>query len=411
MKRFLATAESLEERSLMTAINPVLTWNATALEAIRVDKTAPPAAARDLAITQVSVFDAVNSVVPTATPYLVKLPAPAGTSVDAAAVGAAYESLVHLFPKQTALFQATLATSLASLPAGAGTTNGLVLGVAVADLELASRSADGSNLKVPYTPSTLPGLWRPTPPAFAPAVLPQWPLVTPFVLRRADQFRPGPPPLLATNAYVSNVRTVEALGAKTGSIRTPNQTQIALFWADGAGTETPPGHWNTIAASVATQQNDSTVKDARVFALLDLALADAGIACWDVKYHYNSWRPITAIREADPAQSPGLTPDPTWTPLLTTPAFPSYVSGHSTFSAAAAAVLSSVYGPHTTFTTTSDALPGVTYQFSSFNSAADQAGISRIYGGIHFPIDNTQGLKLGNSVGRYDVLHALKPLR
>jgi hypothetical protein len=262
-----------------------------------------------------------------------------------------------------------------------------------------------SSTKVDYVPppsGTEPGVRVPTPPANAPALDPQWGQVTPFTLASGSQFRPGPPPALTSPEYTAVLNQVESLGGANSTIRTPEQTQIARFWADGSGTETPPGHWNTSAEQVALERHDSLAKDARVFALLDIALADAGIACWDAKYTYNFWRPITAIQ---------TTADPSWTPLLVTPAFPSYFSGHSTFSAAAATVLSSIYGPNTAFTTSSDALPGVTRSFPSFQAAAEEAGMSRIYGGIHYSFDNQAGLAVGQQVGNYVLQHELLPLK
>ena len=419
-----AQLESLEERRLLShaipgkslaaetasvaAPNPVVAWNAVALEAIRESKTSPPVASRDLAILQVSVYDAVNSIAPTGRAHGVRVKAPAGTSLAAAVSGAADEALSALFPNQTALFNTALSQSLSTLPSSRGTVSGLALGKTVADQELALRANDGSKVAASYTPSTQAGLWQPTPPANAPALLPGWGNVTPFVLTSESQFRPAGPPAITSAAYAAALNQVESLGAKNSTTRTADQTQIALFWADGGGTETPPGHWNAIAEQVATSRHDSIVKDARVFAMLDTALADAAIACWNTKFTANLWRPITAIRLADTDNNPATTADPSWTPLLATPPFPSYVSGHSTFSAAAATILSAVYGPNTHFNATSDGLPGVTRSFKSFNDAANEAGMSRIYGGIHFSFDNRDGLALGRSIGDYVVKHAFR---
>jgi membrane-associated phospholipid phosphatase len=193
---------------------------------------------------------------------------------------------------------------------------------------------------------------------------------------------------------------VKTLGAVNSSRRTADQTEIALFWADGAGTVTPPGHWNVIAQDVAAR--NSMRQKARLFALLNVALADAGIASWDAKYTYNFWRPVTAIRAGDTDGNPATAPDPTWTSLITTPPFPEYTSGHSTFSGAAAAVLSRFYGtPRVPFSTTSDALPGVVRDFSGFLEAAREAALSRLYGGIHFRSANEDGLKAGLAIGEW----------
>jgi membrane-associated phospholipid phosphatase len=206
---------------------------------------------------------------------------------------------------------------------------------------------------------------------------------------------------LTSRQYALAFDEVERLGGANSTERTADQTEVARFWADGVGTATPPGHWNQIAASVASSRRLGLARAARLFATLNVALADAGIACWDSKYADNCWRPITAIRSAAADGNPLTTAGPTWTPLLPTPPFPSYVSGHSTFSAAATTVLSATFGPRTRFTTRSDALPGVTRRFTGFAQAAAEAGKSRIYGGIHFSFDNRDGLSLGRTIGRH----------
>ncbi len=412
--RFAPVMVALEERALLSGVaapgsvvNPVIVWNAVALDAIRQDKTAPPVASYDLAILQASVYDAVNSMAHTGPAYRVRVVAPPGASLDGAVIGAAHEALVKLFPKQAAVFNADYLAAVDGLGLTPSTLNGVSLGQAVADGELGLRANDGSSATVSYTPGTALGLWQPTPPAYAKPVLPGWGQVTPFVLKSGSQFRPAPPPTITSAAYAAALNQVETLGASNSTVRTPDQTQIALFWDDGAGTETPPGHWNQIAEQVGISRGDSIIKSARVFALLDLAEADAGIACWDVKYTDNFWRPVTAIRKADLDGNPATTADPSWSPLITTPAFPSYVSGHSTFSAAAATVLTAMYGPNVHFSTTSDTLPGVTRSFTSFKAAAQEAGMSRIYGGIHYSFDNLAGQALGRQVGQYVLGHAL----
>jgi len=418
MSTFPTAVEPLETRALPSRVvpalteppahraNPVVVWNAVTLQAVRAENIPPPMAARDLAVVQAAVYDAVDSAVPSGPAYRVRLRAPAGASAAAAVAGAAHEALTGLFPRDAALFDAALERSLAGLRPGRATAAGLALGRDVADRELAARAHDGSGLKVTYSPGAAPGRWRPTPPAFAPPLYPQGPGVTPFVLGNAARFRPPGPPPLTSPEYAAAVDQVEALGGKSGSARTPDQTEVALFWADGGGTATPPGHWNEVAEQLALSRRDGLVRSARVFALLDLALADAGIATWDCKYADGLWRPVTAIRQAATDGNPGTAADPSWAPLLATPPFPSYVSGHSTFSAAAAAVLGAAYGPHTPFTATSDALPGVTRSFPSFAAAAAEAGVSRVYGGIHFPFDNRDGLALGQKIGAYVLRHA-----
>jgi hypothetical protein len=230
-------------------------------------------------------------------------------------------------------------------------------------------------------------------------------------MRKATDFRPAAPPLCDTKAFAEALEEVKLLGGRHSSVRTAEQTEIAHFWADGEGTVTPPGHWNRIAQSVAESRRLSLGENARLFALLNLALADAAILCWDCKYHFDYVRPVTAIRRADHDGNPDTWSDPTWTPLLATPPFPSYTSGHSSFSAAAAAVLAELFGDNTRFITTSDDLPHVRRSFASFSAAAAEAGRSRIYGGIHFEFDNREGQKTGAALGQYVARNFIGPAK
>jgi membrane-associated phospholipid phosphatase len=250
----------------------------------------------------------------------------------------------------------------------------------------------------------------PTPPAFAAYLLPQWGFVTPFAMMDHVQFRPPGPPALNTTKWTADYNEVKALGAAVGSTRTTNQTQIALFWADGAGTETPPGHWNSITQDVGAAQGNTLEENARLFALLNIAMADAAICAWDAKYNFNCWRPVTAIRNGDTDGNAATDPDPAWSSFIVTPPFPGYISGHSTFSGAAATVLALFYGTdHISFTTGSDFLPGVFRSFNSFSAAADEAATSRLCGGIHSRSDNEDGLNSGLRIGEWTINHYLKP--
>jgi hypothetical protein len=399
--------EPLESRTLFAG-DAVLDWNAAALDAIRADKTAPPAAARDLAMLQVAVFDAVNAISGGYRGYVVHRHGPKDASAPAAVAQAAHDVLAALFPAQAATFDAKLASSLAGAK-GPAVNKAVALGRDCARAILKERRHDGSTAQVPYTVGSGPGVWQPTPPAFSTSpLLPQWPDVEPFGVPKGDTFRPPGPPALGSAAYTASFDEVKSLGSANSTTRTADQTQIAKFWADGAGTATPPGHWNQISADVGTARHNTLAQNARMFALLDVALADAGICCWDSKYEFNFWRPVTAIRAADTDGNPATSPDPGWTPLLGTPPFPSYVSGHSTFSAAAATVLAGFFGTDNIhFTTGDDTLPGVTRSFDSFSAAAAEAGQSRIYGGIHYQFDNQDGLALGRKVGSYVFSHVL----
>jgi hypothetical protein len=383
----------------------VLHWNQVLLDTIRRDATTPPLASRNMAIVQASVADAVNAIAGTPA-YFVSVPAPAGASVEAAVASAAHRTLTALFPGQTSRLDGELATSLSVVPAGQSRDDGVALGRQVADAMLALRAGDGWDRFVDYTGGTAPGQWQPTAPMFDVALAPQWADLQPFVMDSAAQFRPSGPPALDSAEYAAAVNEIETLGQATGSTRTPEQTQIARFWSDGAGTYTPAGHWNQIAEEQARRHNNSLVQNARLFAELDFALADAAIVAWDAKYHYGFWRPITAIRGADTDNNPDTRANPGWNPLLITPPFPEYISGHSTFSGAAASILTAAFGDNVPFDTTSPGLPGVTRSFTSFQQAADEAGRSRVYGGIHYQFSNQDGLAAGRALGSF-ILDAL----
>ncbi|MBD2090548.1 vanadium-dependent haloperoxidase [Microcoleus sp. FACHB-1515] len=391
-------------------VSAIVEWNANALRAIVTGATPPPAAARSLAIVHTAMFDAVNSIVDRYKAYRVNLDAPAGASAEAAAVTAAYETLIKLFPTQKATFDAAYQNSLAKIPDGQSETDGIAIGRSVAATILESRKMDGATTAVSYTPSTTPGLWRPSAPEFKPAALPQWKNVTPFTMTSGSQFRPAAPPPLTSKICAEELEQVRILGRLNSRRRTAEQTEIALYWADGGGTYTPPGHWNQIVEQIAAEGNGALIKDARTFALLNLGLADAGIAAWDAKYTYNSWRPIDALRLADTDGNPRTQAAPGWNPLISTPNHPDYISGHSTFSGAASQILTSLFGDRYTFTSGSIGLPGVTRTFNSFRQAANEAGISRIYGGIHTESANRAGKATGRALADYIVANFLTPL-
>ena len=388
--------------------NPVTDWNATLLDAVRTASSAPPLASRNMAMVHAAIYDSVNSISKTYSPYLVSIDAPAGASPEAAAAAAAHRTLVGLYPAQAGKFDAALQSSLAKIPDGKAKQDGIALGQQVADQIISSRNTDGITKVVQYTPSTDLGSWTPTPPALAAALAPQWPQVTPFAMTSGSQFRPPGPPALEGAKYAEEVNYVKEIGKSDSLTRTPDQTAIAKFWANGAGTFTPPGHWNQIAEETATLTGQSLEDSARLFALLNISLADAAISCWDAKYEYNLWRPVTAIRQADTDNNPNTTADPQWLPLVTTPPFPEYMSGHSTFSGAADAVMSSVFGSDFGFADRGDRSVNSLRTYQNFSEAADESGMSRLYGGIHFMSANVDGLSAGRNVGNYVVQNFLK---
>jgi len=388
----------------------VLRWNEATLKAIRVEKTPPPVAARNLAIVHAAICDAVNAVYRTHRPYLVDIQAEPGTSAEAAATSAAYQCLTYLYPSGKRLFDDTYIVCQREIADADARERGMRLGEYVAAKILAVRARDNSDSPGKHSWRRLPGVWQPTLPDYREALLPGWGQVTPFAIRPGTQPRPPGPPSLDSAAYARAYQEVKILGGKDSPIRTPDQTQIAHFWIDDVGTSTPPGHWNRIAQDVALAKGGSLAENARLFALLNFSLADAGLLCWVIKFHHEFWRPVTGIRLAAEDGNPDTDPDPDWEPLVRTPPFPAYTSGHSTFSGAASRVLEKFYGSDTfSFETTSEGLPGVRRSFARFSQAAEEAGRSRIYGGIHWEFDNADGLAMGRALADFVCRQQLLP--
>jgi membrane-associated phospholipid phosphatase len=384
--------------------NVVVQWNRTLLSLVQTPGAQPATIqpTRDFAIMGAAVYDAVDATDPDHPQYLLHLKARHGASPDAAAAQAAHDVLVALFPKASAQLDQQLAGNLGGLRPDQARADGVKVGAQATATLLQIRAADGSAAPPPYQSTGVAGDYRPTPPGFPAPVFTHWAGVHPFVLRSGNQFRPPPPPALSSPAYATAINEVKSLGQDISTSRTAEQTTIGKFWAAPI-----QNYWNAITEQVAITHRDDIDTTARTFALLNLGLADATIALYDAKYTYRLWRPITAIRLAGTDGNPLTTPDPTWTPLATTPADPSYPGAHSTLSAAAATILAARYGNHVSFTVTSPTLPGVTRSFDSLTAAATEAGLSRIYAGLHSRLDHEAGLTLGDQIGRYTLRHAL----
>lgn len=390
--------------------NAVLEWNAIMMAAIRLDNTGPTLSTRNLAILHLAIYDSVNSVLRSHQPYLFLNSVPPGASAEAAVHAAGHEIILALYPSLRARADETFQTWLASTLQTESVQQGLVLGKQIAHLTLAARSDDGASTEVPYIPNDAPGAWRRTPPFFRPPLTPQWRYVRLFALPLLELYVPAPPPSLDSAEYAASLNEVKLLGEKTSSVRTAEQTQIAVFWSDFSYTAMPPGHWHEITASIARSQGTDLASTARLMALLSLAQADSAIVCWEAKYRYNLWRPITAIQRADEDQNPLTDAAKPWDHLLASPPFPAYTSGHSTFSKASAEVLTGFYGTDSlSFTAASDSLPGVFRHFTSLSACADEVGMSRIYGGIHFPFDNVAGKRTGASIAAVVLSNYLLP--
>jgi membrane-associated phospholipid phosphatase len=393
------------------ASDVVLVWNEVVLRAIKADRTPPPMAARNLAIVHAAIYDAVNAIDGRYRAYRTNARPDGSVSAETAAAIAAHRTLVELYPRQVEAFDGALDTLMEGIADGATKDGGVKLGQQVAEQILSWRAEDGTRRSVAYSPRVAVGVWRPTPPGERAALLPQWRYLTPFAIPDTTRFVPAPPPALNSAAFTVAFSEVKALGRRDSRTRTAEQTLIAKFWDDGEGSVTPPGHWNHIAQAVSRQRGLTIADNARLFALLNISMADAAILCWEGKYGYSFWRPITAIREADLDDNPDTTPDRDWDSLLTTPPFPSYASGHSTFSGAAATALARFFGSDAMrFTIGSEATPGTTRSFDGFWAAAQEAGRSRIYGGIHYEFDNAAGLSSGRALAEYIAGRFILPL-
>lgn len=399
--------------SLAHAGNAVLEWNRQALDATRLSRTPPPPASMFLATLHVAIFDAVNGITRTHQPWLVAEPAPAGIDRDAAIAGAAHKVMVKYWgPGVSPRFvQLAYEQALAKIPTGRARTDGIAWGEHVADLVLAKRADCGFDKPMPGPfASNDPGKWRETPPGFRPATLPHWCAVTPFMMTSCAQFRAPPPPAIDSKTFADDYAYVYKVGARDGAERTEYQTLASAFWSDDLGTCTPPGHWNVIAGDLAERQQLSVEDSARLFALLNMAEADAAISCWDTKFFYRTWRPESAIREMDPKLNLHMEVHADFIPNMVSPSFPSYTSGHSTFSAAASRLLERFFGTDDIkITALSDGLPGAVRTFNKLSEARDEIGMSRVWAGIHTMSDNLAGQQSGIQIADWVFTHGLQP--
>jgi PAP2 superfamily len=381
----------------------VIAWNKELLHIVQTPGAQPATVhpTRSFAILHAAIYDAVVSITRDAPPYVFSVNAPSGARPDAAAAVAGHDTLAALYPKMKAALDQRLAGELAMIPDGAGKQQGIQAGHEVAARLIAIRANDGSATMPPsFVPGNQPGNYQPTPPKLAAPVFTNWGNVTPFVLNNAAQFRPEPPPALTSQAYAQALNEVKSLGQNTSTTRTADQTVIAKFWAGPIWNT-----WNEIAENAALAHHTNLETTARMFAVLNLSFADSTIAFYDAKYHYQLWRPITAIREANTDGNPATVGDPTWTPLAVTAPDPSYPGAHSTISAAGATVLSAFFGNQDQIRVTSDVLPGVVRIFTSYNDVATEAGLSRIYAGQHTRLDHVAGLTLGQKVAQFSLSH------
>jgi hypothetical protein len=379
-----------------TNANVVSDWNETT-ESILV--TAPGIPGLNYALVHLAIYDAVNAIDQKHTVYAVHPTSPtAGASKRAAAVSAAYTVLSQLFPGKAALLDQAYANSLATIPDGTAEALGVAVGEEVAMGLLELRQNDGRNdIFGSYTFRYDPGDYMATPPAFSSPIGPGLGNVKPFALQRASQFRAEGPPDLTSSKYREEFEEVKKLGSATSTVRTPAQTETALFYF-----EAPATFWTRNYRTFIKSKHLSAAKEARLYAMLSTAFADAMIAGWDSKYYYNAWRPVSAIQNADIDGNPDTVSDPGWLPLGWTPPFPEYPSAHACNTSAMNAVLAAYYGTPKVPMTLTSLIPGVHPRFfADLNQQNADVIDARVWAGFHFRSANVAGVDLGTKVGRY----------
>jgi len=376
--------------------NPVLHWNDVAAQAYKPTQGfVPLAQTRTFSIMHASIHDALNAIERRYQSYTPGLPAAPRASADAAVAAAARQVLVQLIPDQAALVETAYLQALSTVRDGPAKTAGIATGQAAALSTLARRQADGADQATQPVYVTKPGAgeYQFTAP-FDFANLPGWGRVQPFAINLPEHALEGPLPL-TSHAYGRDFAQVKQIGQNTSSTRTAEQTEIAKFWYEDS-----PLQWNRIANTVAKERGIDAWEAARAFTLLNFAMADGFIAGFDAKYHFRTWRPITAIQAADTDGNAHTEADASWQPLLLTPPVPDYPSTHTVLGWAAAEVLGGIFGNHVRYETTSLTLPGVTRSYRGFAQPAEENGLSRIYAGIHFQHAVRDGRRQGRSIGK-----------
>jgi PAP2 superfamily len=383
----------------------VTEWHAHAVTALGATAgQTPPVSVLHLAMVHGAVYDAVNAIDRRYEPYLVAPRARRWYSKDAAAATAAYRVLAGLLPAQQRDLEALYAASLASVPPGRAKDRGVVVGVVAAAAMLAVRANDGRFGAFRFPVGTEPGEWRPTPPMFINDPNAWLGQVRPFLIESASQFNSRGPNPLASAKYAEEFNEVKAIGSLASSVRTADQTDAARFWAGGFAP------WVTVTSQLSIDHKLSIDDNARLFAMLYLTAADAGIACWDDKARWLFWRPVTAVAEAGMDGNPATTPAAGWMPLINTPPYPDHPSGLLCFAGSFARTLVHFFGTdRITFSVTS-ANSGTTRRYTSFSQALQEALNARVWSGIHFRTADEQGARIGKQVARYSRLHYFHPL-
>jgi hypothetical protein len=405
MKRTWKWAAAAAVLAVTTArADAVTDWNVIAIKATEVAGAPVPVQTRTMSLVHAAIFDAVNAIERKYSAYAVDArPAP-GASADAAAAAAAHGVLERLYPLQKPIHDAALAASLARMPESAERANGVRLGQEVAEKLLALRKDDGALAQASYQFASGAGIYQATPPMNANPMLPHWRNVRPFIITSSKQFPWQGPPAVGSAAFARDFNEVKRLGGRASPDRTSEQTAVAIHWA---GSEVPP--LNAVARAAAAAKGLALADSARLFALLNMAMADSLVAGFEAKYAVNSWRPVTAIRNAGLAGNAAIAADPAWEPLLVTPPHQEYPSAHSLGAGAAVAVLQHVFEGDRLATSYVYPPLGVALRWDSFSQIAREVEDARVWGGIHYRTAVEHGTQLGRQIGEYAVRHAMRP--
>ncbi len=387
----------------------VLQWNRVVFGTIDLPGVHPPTvfSGRTTAMVHTAMYDAVNSIEGSHTPYLIDVPGHTNASPEAAAAKAARDVMAALFPSRTAIFDAELEISLQGIEKNRA-RQGQMVGAAVAAHMLSKRANDGWTASPPpFVLPTTPGNWQPTPPANAAAPFTHFGGATPFALAGSSQFIPGPPPAMTSEQYTADFNEARSLGSAASVTRTAEQTLIARIWASGPQSGQT---WNNVARGVAISRGNTLAENARLFALLNITYHDSLQTTFTSKYTYGLWRPIHAIRRADEDGNPATDADPAWTSLIPSPPYPAYAGNAAAHSMGQATILAQFFGRDDMPLTVNFAgPPAATRSYPSFAELANEHGRSRIYAGIHFTFDNTAGQSAGRNVANYVFQNLLRP--
>jgi hypothetical protein len=404
------TANAAARPSPASAGDPAVIsdWNAIAVTTLAGDTTKQPV--EDIlymGFVQAAVYNAVVGVDGRYAPYRFHARAPRGTSAQAAAVAAAHKVLVTYVPSAQATLDADYAASLAQIPDGRAKTQGIAFGTRAADSLIRLRAHDGRNANIQFTQPPAPGVWRPTPPLFLPMSAPWLGFVTPLLVHSATQFRPPhPPPALTSARYTRDFNEVKALGSLSSTARTPDQTSTALFFSGSALVQ-----YNTALRDQVSVRHLDIVDAARMFAAIDMSVADAEITVWHAKYVYGFWRPITAINLAGTDGNPNTVADPNWVPVIATPNYPEYPSGYNAYNSTLTHGLENLFQTRDVqLTLISTAVPGVQRHYDSGSALRQDVVNARVWLGIHFRTADTAAREMGRRLAAWTLDHYFQPV-